>query len=830
MSGVKRAGLALSESEGTTANMYARGNRISARDLPAFKMELYNMLITYFLLSGYAITLLQAQDRYDLPGESYPMEAPGDSYSFNYGPPGDSMYEFDIYGERIGLSKNISCEERSSCPHGEKFTNFLEKNCMCDELCGLFHDCCENIHPLEPHRNLAIEQGSFLCIMPYKLIPLPPFSVYIVHKCPSNYHDHLIASKCDSRNDPDYLLSWPVIGRTTNILFANVYCAICNGDTNTEFLQSDVQCQIIPPKEIRKDFKKVFSAENLDHHLCDIKFVLPTDAELRHCKDAVSECSPGGVHDDTLVNMCHNHTSYVYSMPNTVYKNRYCALCNDVHEMDILCEDPNLQGSVGDEGSLVDPPFSILLDINSGKFESKRVGSVQERTAEEVITEVKQCPANHVYDPYRQQCRAFVFIPGPPPYMPDGAHSGFVGFSNMTEYEYFWGCPLVHLNFTDFLMYGNRSIFVYSEQRMYNELEYFINGSVVVICSELSSNFTVSRNVSSIIYIFKFDKGQYYVSLVGLIISITALFILLVIYSILPPLRNIPGKCLMSLAASVLLAQLLFVAGVSRTEVFEVCVSIAVLMHYSFLAGFFWMNVMAFDIWKTFGTKSLQTGVGERSLRFFLYSLYAWLLPAIIIIVAMILEHTDVEGDYRPNYADGMCWITNRPALIVLFAIPLAILLIVNIIFYIVTVRAIVLISRATRIVKKSEKRRFLLYVKLCVIMGLTWVFAFVAAFSDVQVLWYLFIIFNTLQGLFICLAFICTKKVYRLLKEKIGGGGKHVSFDSGTKSINSTKNTIVSNSSSGRPYVAMATKGSGVNRQKSNSSKFYVESKITSL
>jgi hypothetical protein len=45
-------------------------------------------------------------------------------------------------------------------------------------------------------------------------------------------------------------------------------------------------------------------------------------------------------------------------------------------------------------------------------------------------------------------------------------------------------------------------------------------------------------------------------------------------------------------------------------------------------------------------------------------------------------------------------------------------------------------------------------------------IYLFVCLFA---VLWYLFVILNTLQGLFIFLAFTCTKKVCRGLRAQLG-------------------------------------------------------------
>ena len=61
-----------------------------------------------------------------------------------------------------------------------------------------------------------------------------------------------------------------------------------------------------------------------------------------------------------------------------------------------------------------------------------------------------------------------------------------------------------------------------------------------------------------------------------------------------------------------------------------------------------------------------------------------------------------------------------------------------------------------------------IIYVKLSVVMGLGWVLGFVAAFSDWSVLWYAFIVINSLQGAMLCAAFVVTRQVKRLLADCI--------------------------------------------------------------
>ena len=331
-------------------------------------------------------------------------------------------------------------------------------------------------------------------------------------------------------------------------------------------------------------------------------------------------------------------------------------------------------------------------------------------------------------------------------------------------------CPLLRLNASEYLMLDNRSVLIMALDEVYMPHQYIFDDGALLICSPyLNQTYKVSHNVTRTVVTFKFGRFQRLVTIIGLLISITALAIHFIVYMMLPPLRNIPGKCLLSLVASLFTAQLLFLAGSAGTELPEVCMSLAVAKHYAFLAAFFWMNVMAADICRTFSSSRVMLPADDRSSRFVFYSLYAWLTPAAIVGGSLAIDLLDVNAtaDFRPHYGDGLCWITRRWALLVMFALPVALLLAVNTVLFCVTVKNLCLISREAKRARGNERGQLVLYVKLSTIMGLTWVIGFVASLTDMPVLWYVFDVFNTLQGAFVCFAFVCTKKVFRLLHER---------------------------------------------------------------
>ncbi|XP_024889439.1 G-protein coupled receptor Mth2-like isoform X2 [Temnothorax curvispinosus] len=91
---------------------------------------------------------------------------------------------------------------------------------------------------------------------------------------------------------------------------------------------------------------------------------------------------------------------------------------------------------------------------------------------------------------------------------------------------------------------------------------------------------------------------------VGLIISLPFLLTTFVVYSILPELQNMHGYTLRGYVGSLFVAymSLAVIQQIPQTSLSDAaCIILAFIIHFSFLASFFWLNVMCFDIWWTFG-------------------------------------------------------------------------------------------------------------------------------------------------------------------------------------------------------------------------------------
>ena len=295
--------------------------------------------------------------------------------------------------------------------------------------------------------------------------------------------------------------------------------------------------------------------------------------------------------------------------------------------------------------------------------------------------------------------------------------------------------------------------------------QYQRNGSEVSICVQWVPQLDQ-------VQMFKYDNIQAKVSFIGQIISLTALAVLFLAYMLFPSLRNLPGKCIMNLVFALFVAHLLFIVGIGQTYDRKVCMAVAMVVHYCFLVAFFWMNVLAFELWRTFTKIELRND--EKGTKTFLfYACYSWVSPALIVAIGATGDILYAHSQFVPGYGKGFCWLTNRYGLLLFFALPMGMLLVLNLFSYCLVIKSLYKTVKSTASLRENnngKKRLFLIYVKITTIMGFTWIFGFAATFTHDQVLSYIFVVLNTLQGLFICLAFLCNKKnVFKLFREMCG-------------------------------------------------------------
>lgn len=259
------------------------------------------------------------------------------------------------------------------------------------------------------------------------------------------------------------------------------------------------------------------------------------------------------------------------------------------------------------------------------------------------------------------------------------------------------------------------------------------------------------------------DSINEYATTIGLIVSITSLVLTLMTYAIFPRLRTEAGKITICLVSSMLLAQSMYLIIDQMEDNYHLCKWFAVLSHYFLLTSFCWMNVMAFDIYRTFSKKTIiHTYHSHNKRKLLFYILYAQGLPLIFVLTPVTLNILNVNTSFNPKYGKS-CWLSTRNSKILFFIGPLSFFKLFDLVAFVKTVTYIIRTKRQTSIVGNHGGQSTyapLICIKLSVIMGLSWILAFIANIADNEVVWLLFILLNTLHGLFIFLCFVCNRRV----------------------------------------------------------------------
>ncbi|GFY24624.1 g-protein coupled receptor Mth2 [Trichonephila clavipes] len=272
-----------------------------------------------------------------------------------------------------------------------------------------------------------------------------------------------------------------------------------------------------------------------------------------------------------------------------------------------------------------------------------------------------------------------------------------------------------------------------------------------------------------------FDSPNIVMGKVGTSISVIALTAHLITFCLVPSLRNLPGYNLASLSLAFLIGYSFVLIG-QIPEVRGLFCSVSAILQQNFLlAAFFCMNVMAFDVWRTLKmatTKLATSSHNKKRTQFIFYSIYSWGMPLIITTISVVLDYTeDVPTWIKPGYGKkDTCWITSIMAKTIFFSIPAFSLFLANGAFFIMS--AFIIKNNTMNSVSDQQRQtarlNFVLYVRLGLMMGVTWLLGIIATISDSNDLWLISDLLNSLQGLFVFLLFTCSRKVFKHIRERV--------------------------------------------------------------
>ncbi|KAL2744121.1 G-protein coupled receptor Mth2-like isoform X2 [Vespula maculifrons] len=304
----------------------------------------------------------------------------------------------------------------------------------------------------------------------------------------------------------------------------------------------------------------------------------------------------------------------------------------------------------------------------------------------------------------------------------------------------------------------------------------------------------------------------------GMIISVPFLLATWLVYTLIKELRNLHGFVLRAYIGSLTVSYIILstVQIVPQQWISNVCcIFLAFFMYFFFLASFYWLNVMCFDIWWTFGGfRALRGSMKQRDQKkFIIYSIYAWGVASLFTGICLIMDFAPniPEGSIRPQLGAERCWFKYNTATNIYFIGPMTISVFCNLCLFISTALKIQQHKRDTaHHLRSSESRRhddnkqwFNLYLKLFIVMGITWSTEIISTLwkgSD-NYIWYITDVVNTLQGLIIFITLVCKEKIKRLLLKRFGYNDNKFFSRNSTRSVyHSSASRTTCTTSSGLP------------------------------
>lgn len=642
------------------------------------------------------------------------------------------------------------------------------ESCSCADDCHIYNDCCSD---RLQNSTLSTNHSSstFACN-----IKTADFHIYSVATCnpnPNLTRGTSLKEKCENYDsltnnsntsmDDDFLIHLvPVFSRQTNLIYKNIYCAVCNIERidldRVLFLEIDYNFlnETANDNETESASKIIRNQQTLFDTIrksqnTELIYNLPLDGNeslpFRICKKAIDTCADSA--NPEINSQCASEpTAYRYSHFGVLYRNKYCAMCNhqSVDGLQCLVLGRNFASASASRQSL-----QLLFDLSNLQGEISI--AIKIKFNNKIITSYNTTTGNCTL--YSDDC-------------------------NVTSDE---------KNSTSHSLYELKC-------RMYE------------------------RDADSE------DAAKKYITIIGQLVSIISLFLLLGMYLFNKVLRNLPGKILICLSVSLLMSQIFFLISTYMTHPFRAkvewtcydnlfassyelmqnlvkvidCYVLGLLTHYFYLSFFTWSNVMAYDLYKTLNklspnSKSFVSDSGSDGKKLFVYSLYAWLLP-MVLVSGLFSKQLFI---HQMSYAYNNCFISTSIDLLVFFVAPVAFILLFNLYFLLISVNLIRQVDQVTKKYlnnkpnrneyidmdsektrldrsaakkqtdesNKNEKKRFLLFLKLFILTGMSWILGLVSSFSKNSFIWYVYVFLNSLQGLFILFAYAFNIKTRNVLK-----------------------------------------------------------------
>lgn len=265
---------------------------------------------------------------------------------------------------------------------------------------------------------------------------------------------------------------------------------------------------------------------------------------------------------------------------------------------------------------------------------------------------------------------------------------------------------------------------------------------------------------------------------IGITLDIGSCILYIGTFMVFSDMRTIFGQLVINLIVVILLGDVFYMMSASVPEedlsTERYCEATAILTHFLFLARFAWMTVLSAYVGKTFyaAWKMHQPNKDKKNVTTLCQGMsLGYGIPGVIVILCICVNYTVTDSFSYGRTLFGTCWISNDLAIYLAYITPIAISIFINLMLSIFSIAILVMI-RKNAAKKATDIRRLLrdcrVIFGICAIIGVTWLFAFLALVDDVMSwAWYPFVILSTSQASILSIAFLAKQDVFNFYSNK---------------------------------------------------------------
>ena len=275
------------------------------------------------------------------------------------------------------------------------------------------------------------------------------------------------------------------------------------------------------------------------------------------------------------------------------------------------------------------------------------------------------------------------------------------------------------------------------------------------------------------------NDWEYTLSEYLLLISIISLVSTIILYLVIPELRNVFCYYQINCYSTYLASNTFLFISAAVSSVKVACIVSAIFLHFALLSSFSWMAVTSFYTLKVFYALNHQIGnvagngngnnlnSGDSKMGRIIAHLIGHFVPGLFVVSCVLWDASTDTG--ISTYGQGsFCWINEQQHLLNMFIIPTGFVLLINILIFLGCVYNLASFRWRNNTLPRHAYMAFVL-VKLLIGSGVQWVFGVVAHFfPENELVQYIFTILVASHGILILITTLLQRVVLAHIADHI--------------------------------------------------------------